>query len=87
VLRIKGKSTPLRAPADREKMANSTSDDARVYVILKNNEEQYSLWLKGNEVPAGWQPVGMEGPKAECLQYVKEVWKDMTPLSLRRKDD
>jgi hypothetical protein len=29
--------------------------------------------------------VGKEGPKAECLAYIKEVWTDMRPLSLRQK--
>jgi hypothetical protein len=29
--------------------------------------------------------VGKEGPKAECLAYIKEVWTDMRPLSLRKK--
>ncbi|MGH7831715.1 MAG: MbtH family protein, partial [Candidatus Binatia bacterium] len=25
------------------------------------------------------------GTKAECLAYIKEVWTDMRPLSLRKK--
>jgi MbtH protein len=29
--------------------------------------------------------VGKVGPKAECLAYIKEVWTDMRPLSLRKK--
>ena len=28
---------------------------------------------------------GKSGTKAECLAYIKEVWTDMRPLSLRRK--
>jgi hypothetical protein len=28
---------------------------------------------------------GKTGPKAECLAYIKEVWTDMRPLSLRKK--
>jgi len=31
--------------------------------------------------------VGKTGPKAECLAYIKEVWTDMRPLSLRKKMD
>ncbi len=29
--------------------------------------------------------VGKNGIKAECLAYIKEVWTDMKPLSLREK--
>lgn len=28
---------------------------------------------------------GKEGTKAECLEYIKEIWTDMRPLSLRKK--
>ena len=33
----------------------------------------------------GWNDVGKTGMKAECLAYIKEVWTDMRPLSLRKK--
>ncbi len=29
--------------------------------------------------------MGKVGPKSECLAYIKEVWTDMRPLSLRKK--
>lgn len=29
--------------------------------------------------------MGKVGSKAECLAYIKEVWTDMRPLSLRKK--
>ncbi|MDQ4021868.1 MAG: MbtH family protein, partial [Actinomycetota bacterium] len=25
-----------------------------MYVVLRNDEEQYSLWLAGHDLPAGW---------------------------------
>ncbi|NJM21306.1 MAG: MbtH family protein, partial [Richelia sp. RM1_1_1] len=28
---------------------------------------------------------GKNGLKQECLDYIKEVWTDMRPLSLRKK--
>jgi MbtH protein len=61
-------------------------DDAR-YVVLRNDEEQYSLWLAGHTVPTGWQQVGQEGSKEECSSYVDEVWTDMRPRSLRERMD
>lgn len=60
-------------------------EDARIYKVVVNQEEQYSIMLEYNETPRGWTQVGKTGPKAECLAYIKEVWTDMTPLSLRKK--
>jgi MbtH protein len=57
-------------------------DDAR-YVVLRNDEEQYSLWLADLDVPAGWQMADMTGTKDECMAYVDKVWTDMRPRSLR----
>jgi len=66
-------------------MSVTIEEDTRAYVVLVNDEEQYSLWLKSNAVPAGWQAAGFEGSKQECSGYVDTVWTDMRPLSLRRK--
>lgn len=61
-------------------------DDAR-YQVLRNDEDQYSLWLADLDVPAGWQQVGVEGSKDECTTYVDRVWTDMRPRSLRQRMD
>lgn len=58
------------------------SDD-RIYVVVLNHEEQYSIWPQGKEIPLGWREAGKQGVKEECLAYIKEVWTDMRPLSLR----
>ena len=62
----------------------SDDQDTNVYTVVINHEEQYSIWLKGREVPLGWKEVGKVGSKDECLAYIKEVWTDMRPLSLRK---
>jgi MbtH protein len=59
-------------------------EDGRVYSVVINDEEQYSIWLDGRPIPDGWRGVGKTGLKAECLAYIDEVWTDMRPLSLRR---
>lgn len=61
-------------------------DDAR-YQVLRNDEDQYSLWPADLDVPAGWHPVGKEGSQEECSAYVDEVWTDMRPRSLRERMD
>ncbi len=35
----------------------------------------------------GWRQVGPKGGKEEVLKYVKEVWTDMRPKSLREQMD
>ncbi|HEY4465148.1 MAG TPA: MbtH family NRPS accessory protein [Streptosporangiaceae bacterium] len=57
------------------------------YEVLRNDEDQYSLWPAGHEVPEGWHQVGKEGSREECSAYVDEVWTDMRPRSLRERMD
>jgi MbtH protein len=59
-------------------------EDTREYQVLVNSEEQYSLWLAGQAIPNGWRQVGPKGQKQVCLDYVKDVWTDMRPLSVRK---
>jgi MbtH protein len=59
-------------------------DDIRLYDVVMNHEEQYSIWPQGRDIPAGWIAVGKSGRKAECLAYIEATWTDMRPLSLRR---
>jgi MbtH protein len=62
---------------------NQPSDET--YLVVVNDEEQYSIWRDDKSVPAGWRAIGKRGPKAECLQYIEDVWTDMRPLSLRKR--
>ena len=60
-------------------------EDNAIYKVVVNHEEQYSIWPVDRENALGWRDAGKSGPKAECLAYIKEVWTDMRPLSLRKK--
>lgn len=64
----------------------SESENVR-YQVVVNDEEQYSIWPEGRELPLGWRSAGKAGTKQECLAYIEEVWTDMRPLSLRRALD
>jgi len=57
--------------------------DASRFQVLVNDEEQYSLWRAEAPAPAGWKNAGMSGTREECLKFVKRVWVDMRPKSLR----
>ena len=59
-------------------------DDTTVYKVVVNHEDQYSIWPADRENPLGWTDAGKSGSKSECLAYIKEVWTDMRPLSLRK---
>jgi MbtH protein len=61
--------------------------DTTVYTVVVNHEDQYSIWPADKTIPAGWRSAGKTGLKEDCLAYVKEVWTDMRPLSLRKKMD
>jgi MbtH protein len=60
-------------------------EDLTIYKAVVNHEEQYSIWPAHRENPLGWRDAGRTGSKAECLSFIKEVWTDMRPLSLRKK--
>src|SRR5262245_44202659 len=63
---------------------DSDKEDTTIYKVVVNHEEQYSIWPDYKEMPLGWRDVGKSGLKPECLAYIKEVWTDMRPLSLRK---
>jgi MbtH protein len=65
-------------------MAYEEADDTRLYRVVLNDEEQYSIWPVTRELPAGWREEGTTGSKRECLDHIDVVWTDMRPLSLRR---
>jgi len=66
-------------------MTEQSASAEENYVVVINDEEQYSIWRDGKTVPAGWRAAGKNGSKAECLQYIEDVWTDMRPLSLRKR--
>ena len=66
-------------------MNKDEKEDTTIYNVVVNDEEQYSIWPADRENPLGWKEAGKTGLKPECLAYIKEVWTDMRPLSLRKK--
>jgi MbtH protein len=56
------------------------------FTVVVNDEEQYSIWPVGRDLPPGWTEAGFTGSREECLAHVDEVWTDMRPRSLREAD-
>ena len=66
-------------------MSINVEDDQSLYKVVLNHEEQYSIWPADRANPLGWRDEGQLGTQSECLAYIKNVWTDMRPISLRKK--
>jgi MbtH protein len=62
---------------------NSTEDGTVRYLVVVNDEEQYSIWPDGRALPTGWRSVGEPADRDQCLDRITELWTDMRPASLR----
>jgi MbtH protein len=51
--------------------------------VVRNDEEQYSIWPVGTEPPAGWHATGFTGTEQDCLDHIDTVWTDIRPKSAR----
>ena len=59
------------------------SAGGRQFLVVRNEEDQYSIWARGRGLPAGWEATGFAGEEEACLAHIDEVWTDMCPRSLR----
>lgn len=59
--------------------------DDRVYNVVVNDEEQYSIWFADRALPDGWRAEGTTGTRRECLDHIERVWTDMRPRSVRER--
>ena len=59
-------------------------DETRPYAVVRNDEDQYSIWPADTAPPAGWHAVGTVGSQDACLSHIAEIWTDMRPASARR---
>ncbi|MFC8369931.1 MULTISPECIES: MbtH family protein [unclassified Streptomyces] len=63
-------------------MTNPFENDDAQYLVLVNDELQYSLWPVFADVPAGWTVDLPAASRQECLDHVEKNWTDMRPKSL-----
>lgn len=68
-------------------MTNPFDDETGVFVVVRNDEWQYSLWPRFAEVPAGWTVVYGPQDRQQCLDFVEKNWTDMRPRSLAEAMD
>lgn len=63
-------------------MTNPFEDESGTYLVLKNDEDQHSLWPAFAPVPAGWTVVHDQDTRQACLEYIETHWTDLRPRSL-----
>jgi MbtH protein len=68
-------------------VSNPFEHPDREYLVLLNDELQYSLWPAFADVPAGWRAVSGPASLDTMTAYVDEHWSDMRPKSLRDAKD
>ena len=63
-------------------MTNPFEDESGTYLVLKNDEDQYSLWPAFAPVPDGWTVVHDRDTRQACLEYIETHWTDLRPRRL-----
>jgi MbtH protein len=63
-------------------MSNPFGNEEDVYLVLVNDEAQFSLWPSTIAVPDGWATVLEASSRQECLEYIDTHWLDMRPKSV-----
>ncbi|WP_439676219.1 MbtH family protein [Embleya sp. MST-111070] len=66
-------------------MANPFDREDGRFLVLVNDEGQYSLWPSFAAVPDGWRVVLAETDRATAVAHIERDWTDMRPLSLQRR--
>lgn len=64
-------------------MSNPFENEALVFLVLVNNENQHSLWPDFIAVPQGWRKVYGPDSRSACLDYINDNWLDIKPISLQ----
>jgi MbtH protein len=64
---------------------NPFDDPDGFYLVLINDEDQFSLWPEFADIPAGWWIAHESAGRATCIEFINENWTDIRPASLIRK--
>ncbi|MEW2498658.1 MbtH family NRPS accessory protein [Streptomyces nodosus] len=60
-----------------------TDTTGPTHIVVVNDQEQYSIWPAGRELPAGWRAVGEPRTRKACLNHIEQIWTDMRPRHAR----
>ncbi|MFF1918010.1 MbtH family protein [Streptomyces sp. NPDC058239] len=62
-------------------MASPFDDEEGIFLVVTNDENQYSLWPDWREVPVGWRTVSGPDSRQNCLAHIEQNWTDLRPAS------
>lgn len=68
-------------------MTNPFENTEGTYLVLNNDEGQFSMWPAFISVPAGWIVVFGQRSHQQCLDYINTRWTDMRARSLSHAID
>ncbi|NEW06373.1 MbtH family NRPS accessory protein [Paenibacillus sp. SYP-B3998] len=63
-------------------MTNPFEQTEGAFLVLRNDEGQYSLWPAFALVPPGWVAINEPESRQTCLDYINSQWTDLRPKSL-----
>jgi MbtH protein len=62
---------------------SSLFDDPNIlFLVVVNDEGQYSIWPQELKIPVGWTSVHGPSGRSSCIDFVNANWTDMRPRSL-----
>lgn len=60
---------------------NPFDDPQQDCLVLRNPQQQYSLWPAFSALPAGWQAVYGPQPQPDCLSWLEQNWGNIRPVA------
>lgn len=63
-------------------MSSPFDDEEGIFLVLRNDEDQRSLWPHTLSVPIGWRITHGPDSRRACLDHIEQTWTDIRPRSL-----
>ncbi|MGN0921090.1 MAG: MbtH family protein [Cellvibrio sp.] len=65
----------------KENYLNPFDDETANFYVLKNANEQYSLWPVFATIPQGWESIFGPTQRDACLTFIEENWTSINPFA------
>ena len=85
---LKGNLMTQTSPSvPNERPIDALAEDGSpvIHVVVRNQEDRYSIWPADRNLPVGWERTGFVGDRNSCLVEISRVWVDIRPLSVRNR--
>ncbi|WP_221797922.1 MbtH family protein [Oceanobacter mangrovi] len=60
---------------------NPFDDVSLPFTVLRNHQQQYSLWPQFAAQPAGWSLCFGPASQQQCIEWVEQHWQDIRPMA------